>query len=367
MSNQVNREEEIKAFLARSGMAVVSRTPLPGDASTRRYERLTLSNGHGLMLMNQPVSLESPPCAPQWDNDTRKQNGWNATARLAAGRIEAFVSVANRLKSIGLSAPECLYAEPEIGLLILEDLGDHLFTHALEQEPSAPILYHSAIEVLAFIHNQGEDWTLQNHTDWPLLDYDYLALKAGADLFIEWFWQWEGRQPFSEDQLAWWHQIWDELLALTAVNGQKVMIHRDFHAENLLWLPHRSGLGRVGLLDFQDALMGHASWDLHSLLQDARRDVSEEIESSSLNHYFSLRPLVEAEPFKRDYHILAALNEVRILGVFARLIKRDHKPRYEDFMPRMWHHLGRNLKQQPHLTKLRSWFLSEGYGPKIEG
>jgi len=364
MSDQGQRDAEIKAFLTRSGYEIATRTQLAGDASTRRYERLRLSDGRGLMLMNQPVMAESPPCDPLWDNQTRKQKGWNATARLAAGRIEAFVHVANRLKSMGLSAPQCLYAEPHYGLLILEDLGDQLFYQALETGSEPQTLYHRAVEVLAHIHNQGDIGASPLEPSWTILTYDDLALKAGADLFVEWFGQWEGRSAFSQTSLSQWDEIWRGLLA-TVAKTETVLIHRDFHAENLLWLPQRSGLAQVGLLDFQDALMGHPAWDLHSLLQDARRDVSPNTEASALEHYLSLRPSVLDAEFRRDYHILAALNEVRILGVFARLIKRDHKPRYGAFIPRMWHHLGRNLKAQPHLEPLRDWFIKEGYGPQI--
>jgi aminoglycoside/choline kinase family phosphotransferase len=133
------------------------------------------------------------------------------------------------------------------------------------------------------------------------------------------------------------------------------MAHRDYHAENLIWLPERQGPARVGMIDFQDAVRAHPSWDLHSLLQDARRDVAPELEAAALDRYFDQRPGVDRAAFMADYAALAVLNEARILGVFARLVVRDGKPRYSQFMPRMWGQLQRNLLN-PALADLRLWF-----------
>ncbi len=133
------------------------------------------------------------------------------------------------------------------------------------------------------------------------------------------------------------------------------MAHRDYHAENLIWLPQRDGPARVGMIDFQDAVRAHPSWDLHSLLQDARRDVSPALEAEALDRYFALRPGVDRVAFMADYAGLAALNEARIIGIFARLIARDGKPRYRQFLPRMWRHLNANL-DQPALAPVARWF-----------
>jgi len=189
---------------------------------------------------------------------------------------------------------------------------------------------------------------------WPLLDYDEVALKAGVDLFIDWYPKFDTRIPVDQRARAEWDALWEEVRRRGA-QGAAVFCHRDYHAENLLWLPEREGAARVGLIDFQDAVRAHPSWDLHSLLQDARRDVSPELERACLDHYFALRPDVDREAFMADYAALATLNEARILGVFARLIVRDGKPRYQQFMPRMWRHLERNL-QAPGMEGLRDWF-----------
>jgi aminoglycoside/choline kinase family phosphotransferase len=159
---------------------------------------------------------------------------------------------------------------------------------------------------------------------------------------------------FDGAAIAEWHQAWAPITA-EGEAGAVVMAHRDYHAENLIWLPEREGAARVGMIDFQDAVRAHPSWDLHSLLQDARRDVSPELEAKALDRYFALRPDVDRTAFMRSYAGLAALNEARILGIFARLIVRDGKPRYAAFMPRMWAHLNANLKQ-PGLETVAAWF-----------
>ncbi len=160
-----------------------------------------------------------------------------------------------------------------------------------------------------------------------------------------------------------WEDLWAPLRQ-RAEAGASVFVHRDYHAENLLWLPSRQGPARVGMIDFQDALRAHPSWDLLSLLHDARRDVSKDLEDTALDHYFSLRPGVDRDAFMRDYTALAVLNESRILGIFSRLVVRDHKPRYEAFMPRMWRHIADSLVM-PGMEGLRDWFLRYGFNDKL--
>ncbi|HEX8569507.1 MAG TPA: phosphotransferase [Caulobacteraceae bacterium] len=355
MTSSSDREAVKRAFLEQAGLADARRAPLPGDASTRSYERLHLPSGGTLMLMNQPPAAETPPCGPDWDANARTAAGWNALARLSAGRIEAFASTAAFLRAQGLSAPDIIALDPAAGLAVLEDLGDDLFARRLEQSGDERELYFAAIEAQARLHEAEPPKVLEGYgVSWPLLDYDEVALRAGADLFVEWYPQFEGRMPVDAAARQEWDALWAPLCRRGA-EGASVFAHRDYHAENLLWLPDREGAARVGLIDFQDAVRAHPSWDLHSLLQDARRDVSPELERASLDHYFALRPGVEREAFMADYAALATLNEARILGVFARLIVRDGKPRYRQFMPRMWRHLERNL-QAPGMEGLRSWF-----------
>jgi hypothetical protein len=352
-----DREAVKAAFLANAGLASAERRPLPGDASTRRYERLVRADGSTLMFMDAPPAAESQPCPPDADEAARIKAGYNAMARLAAGRVDAFAAAAGYLRARGLSAPEIVALDAEAGLAVTEDLGSGLYARLIEDGTPETELYLGAIEALARLHAETPPDVLNaDGVEWPLLAYDALALKTGVDLFVEWAPKFDPRIQVDEAARAEWDALWAPIRQ-RAAEGACVFIHRDYHAENLLWLPERSGAARVGMIDFQDALRAHPSWDLHSLLQDARRDVAPELEALALERYFQLRPEVERESFLEDYASLAALNEARILGIFARLVVRDGKPRYRAFMPRMWRQLARNL-EAPNMAGLKAWFAA---------
>lgn len=356
MTSNSERETLKLAMLEAAGLGDAVRHPLPGDASTRRYERIIASDGRRFMLMDQPPAFESQPCDPAWEADERHAQGWNAVARLSAGRIEAFAAVAAHLNSLGLSAPAIPALDAANGLALLEDFGDDLFARVIEQGMDERPLYLAAIEALATLHDAGTPPAVLNGPagEWPMLVYDEVALQGGADLFVEWLPKYDSRVSFDEAAIAEWKAAWAPIVK-SGAEGASVMAHRDYHAENLIWLANRDGVARVGMIDFQDAVIAHPSWDLHSLLQDARRDVSPELEVEALDHYFALRPSVDRTAFMADYAGLAALNEARIIGIFARLIARDGKPRYAQFLPRMWAHLNRNL-EQPALATVAAWF-----------
>ncbi len=349
------REAERRAFLAQAGLSDARRAPLPGDASTRRYERLFPAGGPSRMLMAQVAAAESPPADPAWSPERRHAEGWNAVARLSAGRIEAFAAVAAHLRAVGLSAPEMKAVDVSAGLAVLEDFGDDVFARVIENGQDETPLYLAAVEALARLHAAGAPSTLTGPAgDWPLQTYDETALQGGADLFVEWLPRLRPDLRFDAAAVAEWREAWAPVVAEGAA-GASVMAHRDYHAENLIWLPERDGVARVGMIDFQDAVRAHPSWDLHSLLQDARRDVSSELEAEALDRYFSAAQVSDRAAVLRGYAGLAALNEARILGIFARLIARDGKPRYAAFMPRMWAHLNRNLEKQG-LEDVARWF-----------
>lgn len=351
-----DREQLRLDFLKGAGLSDAARAALPGDASTRRYERLTTADGATLMLMDQAPAAESPPADPSWTPEQRHAAGWNAVARLSAGRIEAFAAVAAQLKSLGLSAPAIPALDAANGLAVLEDFGDDLFARVIEGGADETPLYLAAVDALATLHDAGNPPGVLHGPggDWPLLTYDETALQGGADLFVEWLPRLDDRLAFDDAAVADWRAAWAPIVASGAA-GASVMAHRDYHAENLIWLPERDGPARVGMIDFQDAVRAHPSWDLHSLLQDARRDVSPALEAEALDRYFARRPGVDRAAFMADYAGLAALNEARIIGIFARLIARDGKPRYRQFLPRMWRHLNANL-EQPALAPVARWF-----------
>ncbi|MDO9586495.1 MAG: phosphotransferase, partial [Brevundimonas sp.] len=268
-----DREPQRLDFLKTAGLADAARQTLPGDASTRRYERLTTPSGSTLMLMDQPPATESHPCDPTWTPAQRHASGWNAVARLSAGRIEAFAAVAEHLRHAGLSAPDIVAVDAHAGLAVIEDFGDDLFARAIEDgEPQAP-LYLAAVDALARLHLTGllPEVMPGLGGDWPLLTYDAVALQGGADLFVQWLPKLHPEIDFGPAALDEWRAAWAPIVNM-GERKASVMAHRDYHAENLIWLADRRDYQRVGLIDFQDAVLAHPVWDLHSLLQDARRD-----------------------------------------------------------------------------------------------
>lgn len=348
------RETVRRRFLAAHGLGTARREPLTGDASTRAYERLHLPSGGTLILMDQPPALETQPCPPHATPQERAALGYNALARLAAGRVEAFVACAGWLRAQGLSAPEIVASDATIGLAALEDLGDDLFARLLERGADEAELYDAAVDVLVSLHETPAPTRLEAPgAAWPLLDYDEVALRTASDIILEWLPAYDPRISISGPAVSEWRALWDPIIAW-GETGAAVFCHRDFHAENLIWLPRRTGPARVGLIDFQDAVRAHPAWDLSMLLHDARRDVSSAREASALDRYFRARPHIDREAFVADYHALGALNVVRILGIFARLVARDGKPRYRAFMPRLWAYLDRCL-QPPAPTGLGAW------------
>jgi aminoglycoside/choline kinase family phosphotransferase len=348
------REAEKGAFLADAGLTSARREPLTGDASTRRYERLHLAD-RTLIFMDQPPSMETAPCPPGATPAERRALGYNALARLAAGRVDAFIATAGWLREQGLSAPAIVHADAARGLAVIEDLGDDLYARLIEQGQDEAPLYDDAISALVRMHQVEPPPVLTyDGASWPLLTYDDVALKTGGEIILEWLPRLKPELAFDAAAVAEWEAIWAPIRRRGEA-GARVFCHRDYHAENLIWLPQREGAARVGLLDFQDALKAHPAWDMSMLLHDARRDVSREIEARALARYFALRPGVDRDPFLADYYALGALNVVRILGIFARLVTRDAKPRYAAFMPRLWDYLDRCLAD-PAMGALKAWF-----------
>jgi aminoglycoside/choline kinase family phosphotransferase len=349
------REAQKGRFLKEHGLAAARREPLAGDASTRSYVRLYPAGAKPLILMDQPPVLETPIAPPGATDAERMALGYNAAARLAAGSVAAFVTTAAYLRDHGLSAPRIVAFDVQAGLAVLEDLGDGLFATLIADGQAETPLYEAAVDVQVQLHEQRPPDILEAEgVAWPLLTYDTLALKVATDTFLEWWPQFAGLEPFSPDAIAEWDALWAPVW-VRGDAGASVFCHRDYHAQNLLWLPEREGTARVGLLDFQDALRAHPTWDLTHLLQDARRDVSPELEASMLDRYLAARPGLDRDQFLADYRALAASNAARILGrVFARQALLG-RAQYKAFMPRTWRYLERNLTD-PALAGLKTWF-----------
>ncbi len=348
--------EVLKAdFLRAAGFGEARREPFAGDASTRLFERLHRPGGGTAFFMDQPPAAETLHCPPGATPAERIALGYNAANRLAAGSVAAFVTVAHYLKARGLSAPEIYAHDAGAGLVVLEDLGDDLYASLIAQGQDERPLYEAAVDVQVAIQAETPPDVL-THGDlaWPLLTYDTLALKVGTDTFLEFWPPFAGLPAFGPDAVAEWDALWAPVW-VHGEAGASVFTHRDYHAQNLIWLPQRSGVARVGMVDFQDAIRAHPAWDLTHLLQDARRDISAELEAEMLDRFLVARSELDREAFLHDYKALAASNAARILGrVFARqaLLGRDQ---YRAYMPRTWRYLERNLEDSA-LRGLKTWF-----------
>jgi len=352
----ISDRDALKAdFLAANGLGAARREKLPGDASTRLYERLHLTDGGRRIFMDQPPSLETKPCPPEATPDERRALGYNAMARLAAGRVDAFVACAAFLRGQGLSAPRIIAADPAQGLAVLEDLGDDLYATLISAGDDETPLYDAAVDTLVQLHATAPPDVLQGDgSTWPLLTYDSLVLQTGGLMFLEWWPKFAGIAPFSAAAEAQWEAFWAPIRSRGEA-GANVFCHRDYHAENLLWLPGRPAAARVGLLDFQDALRAHPAWDFSMLLHDGRRDVSAEREAACLARYLAARPELDGEAFVADYHALGALNVIRILFIFARQVVFFERPKYRALTPRMWRYLERCMTASRELKPLRAW------------
>jgi N-acetylmuramate 1-kinase len=350
-----DRQTAMTEFLARSGWGDAIVTPLPGDASTRRYARLALKDRKA-MLMDQPQAAEGAVAPPGASDETRRALGYNAVARLAGADCARFAAAAGWLRGQGLAAPEIYAADHASGFVILEDLGDALFADVLADGGDEKTLYQAAVEVLAKIHANDAPDALSS--DKPLFDYDQTALVAETDLLTEWFLPLALGRIASEEETAEHRRLWRAALAQIG-QGRRVFVHRDYPAQNLLWLPERDGVARVGLIDFQDAVAGSPAYDLISLTEDARRDVPPDIAEAATAHYLTAMtaqgtPLDEAR-FRREMAVMAAQRNAKIVGIFARLSKRDGRTRYLAFLPRVWGYLERDLAH-PALADLRAWY-----------
>jgi aminoglycoside/choline kinase family phosphotransferase len=348
-----NFDEAIELVIREAGFSGAMRQRFDQDASTRSYERLS-QGGRTAILMRAPPGNEDPPCPPLANEADRKALGWNALSRLAASRVEAFVAVGQHLRAHRFSAPKPLAVNAPAGLAVLEDLGDDLYAKVIAAKPELEVkLYQCAGEALAALHQIPIPEELASPIGvWPILAFDQIALRENADLFLNWTPHFLGRTPFSASETAQWASLRDDLIGEILTHPRAFTL-RDFHAENLVWLPERHGIARVGLLDFQDAVKGFRAWDFSMLLHDARRDVSADAHEAAVRAYLDATG-ASRDAFDEELAIQGAINALRILGIFSRLIGRDGKQRYRQFMPREARHMETVLRH-PRLADLKHW------------
>lgn len=303
------------AFLAANGWGGAAILPLAGDASFRRYFRV-VDGARRAVLMDAPPEHED---------------------------VGPFLAVARHLGTLGLSAPQPIAEDRGGGLLLLEDFGDDLVGPVLRANPEYErTIYDRAIDIL--VHLGGAP------APSALAPYDMAVFEREVALLADWYAPALGLAVDRDGYFDAWRQVLADVLP----PERPVLVLRDYHADNLMLL-HRPGLAGLGLLDFQDALAGHPAYDLVSLLQDARRDVSPALEAAMLERYAGAARVDDAERFRARYEILGAQRNSKILGIFTRLWKRDGKAHYLAFQPRVWGYLERNLAH-PALAPVKAWF-----------
>ena len=300
-------------FLARSGWGGADILPLAGDASFRRYFRV-IAPGRQAVLMDAPPPQEDP---------------------------RPFIAVAQYLVAQGFAAPAILASDLHHGLVLIEDFGDARMREVVDAAPESELrIYTDVVKLLARLHQLPCA---------ELPPYSLQELHREAGLFTEWYCPAVDLNVDVEGYRAAWGK------AFAAIDGPVVTVLRDYHAENIMLIEGRSGEAALGLLDFQDALAGHPAYDLVSLLQDARRDVSPELEVSMREIYAAAA--VPGQAFDASYAVLGAQRNAKIIGIFMRLWKRDGKPRYLGYLPRVWDYLERDLKH-PVLAEVAAWFAA---------
>lgn len=315
-----DRSEAIVAFLDHIGWNKAERNFLAGDASFRRYERIS-HEGNIRVLMDAP---------PPWED------------------VRPFIAITELLRGLSLNAPRIDAADEAQGFLLLEDLGDASFSKVLAHDISLePLLYHAAIDALLALQNQCRAMK----RDASIAAYDEAVYLREVALFSDWFLPQITGFNTAKALQSEFLDLWQAVLSNASLQ-QTVLVHRDYHADNLLWLPERDSIQKVGMLDYQDALWGDPFYDVISLLEDARRDVSEQVRADCIAHFRQHSKDTDSEDAMLRYHVLAAQRNMKIVGIFTRLSVRDGKTHYLHYLPRVWAHLMRDISH-PVLCDLK--------------
>jgi len=347
---QVARLQALRQFLDGAGYAEARRQRMAGDASTRSYARLIRDDGV-VILMNSPQRPDGPAI--------HDGKSYSAAVHLAED-VRPFVAMASGLRERGFSAPAIYHADLDAGFLITEDFGSAAF---VEGDPPAPIAerYEAATDMLAALHHESlpEILPLAPQLTYAIPTFDTDALLTEMGLMLDWYLPDRGVDP-SGNMRSEYVLMWRDLLSKPAA-AAKTWVLRDFHSPNLIWLAERPGIAKVGIIDFQDTVLGPAAYDLASLLQDARIDVPEQLELALLTRYIKARRAsddsFDPAGFAELYAIMSAQRNTKLLGIFARLNRRDGKPQYLRHQPRIWTYLSRSLAH-PALGRAREWYAA---------
>src|SRR6476619_3895583 len=350
---RLERLRALSNFIDTTPYAEAAAEHLQGDASTRAYARLALPD-RSAILMNAPRQPDGPPI--------RDGKPYSALVHLAED-VTPFVAVGYELRRRGLAAPAMYAFDLDQGFLLIEDLGDRVFGAELDHGTEMAELYAPAVEVLLAIGAEPTPPLLavEGHAPYRLPPYDADELLTEALLLTDWFCTALHGRPTPDEVRKDYVALWRPLLEQASV-ADNTLILRDYHSPNLMWVPERQGLQQVGILDFQDALLGPAAYDLVSLLQDARLDVPEPLEAKLFARYCAARsasdPQFSSDQFGVLYATLGAQRNSKILGIFARLAKRDGKRGYLAHIPRVTRYLERDLAH-PALAELCRFYARE--------
>lgn len=342
------RAKAIHEILAQNHWSDAERHFMQGDASTRVYERLVKANGESAVLMISPPRPDGPPI--------RYGKPYSAIAKLAENVIP-FVAVDQGLRAQSFSAPKIMAYNLAAGLVLMEDLGAE---PVVRQDGVDQERFAWAVTALAKLHcaSLPESLPIDESETYRIPHYDIDALSIEAELLVDWYAPHFAGAQLASGAKATFVNLWRQRLE-DIVAARTTWTLRDYHSPNLIWLPDREGIAQVGMLDFQDCVLGNSAYDVVSLLQDARVDVPDRIELKLLSHYARLRQEADKDfdmmAFAAAYAILGAQRASKILGIFTRLDVRDHKPQYLAHMPRVTRYLAKDLSH-PILADLKYWY-----------
>ncbi|MEM1038115.1 MAG: tRNA (adenosine(37)-N6)-threonylcarbamoyltransferase complex ATPase subunit type 1 TsaE [Pseudomonadota bacterium] len=348
---RLQRSLLVNAFLANHGHGESQRVPLTGDASTRAYETVMASGyaGPPPIVMNAPPQTDGPPI--------KDGKPYSRIAHLAED-VSAFVGVAHVLDEAGFKVPRIIASDLENGFLLCQNLGQE--TPLLSDGTPDRHRYGWAAETLAAMAErvwpstvtfEGSNGNSIEHTIPP---YDKQAMSIEVDLLSKWFAPWCLGSELSQDAAVEFASIWDDLIARLE-DQPKTLVLRDFHSPNIIWCPDENGIRQIGMIDFQDAVIGPTAYDVASLAQDARVHVPVDLEAELISRYLKHAPSQNRDLFEEGYAIMAAQRATKILGIFVRLSKRDGKDAYLAHIPRIEAVLLRTLNH-PVLAPYKTWF-----------